>query len=114
MFLLNLPIPVFAALVAEIVGTMILVLTVLGSTDSTNNLPWSSSAIGLSIAAVIWSLGAISGASLNPARSFGPAIVSLLFSTTPISWYPLYVVGPILGGLVAAVLYKSMFGGTSQ
>jgi glycerol uptake facilitator protein len=107
---MNLPLPVFAALVAEIAGTMILVMTVLGSTDSSNTLPWSSSAIGLSIAAVIWSLGAISGASLNPARSFGPAIVSLLFSTTPIYWYPLYVIGPILGGLVAAVLYRSMFG----
>jgi glycerol uptake facilitator protein len=106
---LNLPLPVFASLVAEIVGTMILVMTVLGSTDSSNNLPWSASSIGLSIAAVIWAVGAISGASLNPARSFGPAIVSLLFSTGPISWYWLYVVGPILGALVAATLYKSMF-----
>lgn len=111
---MNLPMPVFAALLAEIVGTMILVMTVLGSTDKTNNLPWSASSIGLSIAAVIWALGAISGASLNPARSFGPALVSLVFSTTPISWYWLYVVGPILGGLVAAVLFKSIFGGAKQ
>jgi glycerol uptake facilitator protein len=108
---LNLSDAAFAALLAEIVGTMILVMTVLGSTDKSNNLPWSSSAIGLSIAAVIWSVGAVSGASLNPARSFGPAIVSLIFSTTPISWYWLYVVGPILGGLVAAMLFKSIFRG---
>ncbi|MDA4132957.1 MAG: aquaporin family protein [Thaumarchaeota archaeon] len=108
---LNLPFPVFASLLAEIVGTMILVMTVLGSTDKSNNLPWSASSIGLSIAAVIWSLGAISGASLNPARSFGPAIVSLVFSTTPISWYWLYVVGPILGALVAAMLFKAIFRG---
>ena len=95
---------------AEIVGTMILVMTVLGSTDKSNNLPWSASSIGLSIAAVIWALGAISGASLNPARSFGPALVSLIFTTDPMSWYWLYVVGPILGALVAATLYKAIFG----
>jgi glycerol uptake facilitator protein len=106
---LNLPVPVVASLIAEIAGTMILVMTVLGSTDKTNGLPWSSSAIGLSLAAVIWALGGISGASLNPARSFGPAVISLIFSTTPIYWYPLYVVGPILGALVAAMLYKAMF-----
>ena len=105
----NLPFPLFAALLAEIVGTMILVMTVLGTTDPSSNQPWSTSAIGLSIAAVIWSLGAISGASLNPARSFGPAAISLLFSTTPISWYPLYIVGPILGALLAATLYGVIF-----
>ncbi|MDA4122043.1 MAG: aquaporin [Thaumarchaeota archaeon] len=105
----SLPYPVFAALLAEIIGTMILVMTVLGTTDQASNQPWATSAIGLSLAAVIWSFGAISGASLNPARSFGPAAVSLLFSTNAISWYPLYVVGPILGGLLAAVLYGIIF-----
>ncbi|MGA2665603.1 MAG: aquaporin [Nitrososphaerales archaeon] len=107
-----LPIPALAALVAEVVGTAILVMTVLGSTDSSNTLPWSASSIGLSIAAVIWAIGAVSGGSLNPARSFGPALVSLAFTTTPISWYPLYVVGPLLGALLAATLYKSMFKGS--
>jgi len=106
---LNLPFPVFASLLAEIVGTMILVMTVLGSTDKSNNLPWSASSIGLSLAAVIWAVGAISGASLNPARSFGTSFVSLIFTTNAMYWYPLYVVGPILGGLVAAMLYKAIF-----
>lgn len=105
----NLPYPLFAALLAEIVGTMILVMTVLGTTDPSSNQPWATSAIGLSIAAVIWALGGISGASLNPARSFGPALISSLFSLTPIEWYPLYIVGPILGGLLAATLYGIMF-----
>ncbi len=104
-------VPAYAALAAEIVGTMILVMTVLGSTDKSNGLPWSASAIGLSLATVIWALGAVSGASLNPARSFGPAVVSLVFSTTPISWYWLYLVGPVLGGLVAAMLFKAIFRG---
>lgn len=107
---MSLPLPIFATLVAEIVGTSILVMTILGSTDrASSGLTWGTSSIGLSIAAVIWALGGISGASLNPARSFGPAVVSLLFSTTPITFYLLYVIGPILGALLAASLYRTMF-----
>jgi glycerol uptake facilitator protein len=106
----NSSIPIYSALLAEIIGTMMLVMTVLGSTDRSSSLPWSSSAIGLTLAAVIWALGAVSGASLNPARSFGPAVVSLIFSTTPMAYYPFYVVGPAIGGLLAAALYRFMFG----
>jgi glycerol uptake facilitator protein len=106
----SLPMPVFAAVLAEIVGTMILAMTVLGSTDpDSSGMAWASSSIGLVLAAIIWALGAVSGASLNPARSFGPAVVSLLFDSTPILNYWIYVVGPILGGLLAAQLYKLIF-----
>jgi MIP family channel proteins len=108
---MNLPFPLWEALLAEIVGTMILVMTVLGSTDSSSKLAWGSSTIGLSLTVGIWAVGAVSGSSLNPARSFGPALVSLIFSTTPLSWYWLYVVGPVLGGLLAATLFKTMFRG---
>ncbi len=106
----SLPSPMFASVLAEIVGTMILAMTVLGSTDQdSSSIPWASSSIGIVLAAVIWALGAISGASLNPARSFGPALVSLLFDTGPMSYYWIYVVGPVLGGLLAAQLYKLIF-----
>ncbi len=106
----SLPTPVFSSVLAEIVGTMILAMTVLGSTDKDSaGISWSSSSIGLVLAAVIWALGAVSGASLNPARSFGPALVSLIFDTGPMSYYWIYVVGPILGGLLAAQLYRMIF-----
>ncbi len=106
----SLPMPLFAAVLAEIVGTMLLAMTVLGSTDpDSSSIPWASSGIGLVLAAAIWALGPISGASFNPARSFGPAIVSLLFDSAPILNYWIYVVGPILGGLLAAQLYKVIF-----
>ena len=106
----SLPMPIFAAVLAEIVGTMILAMTVLGSTDpDSSGIAWGSSSIGLVLAATIWALGPISGASLNPARSFGPAIVSLLFDSGPILSYWIYVVGPILGGLLAAQLYKLIY-----
>jgi glycerol uptake facilitator protein len=106
----SLPMPIFAAVLAEIVGTMILAMTVLGSTDAdSSGIAWGSSSIGLVLAAAIWALGPISGASLNPARSFGPAIVSLLYDSAPILNYWIYLVGPILGGLLAAQLYKLIF-----
>jgi glycerol uptake facilitator protein len=106
----SLPEPVFSAVLAEIVGTMFLTFTVLGSTDEdSSGTSWGTAAIGLTLAASIWALGAISGASLNPARSFGPAIVSLLFDSSPLVNYWIYIVGPVLGGLLAAVLYRMTY-----
>jgi glycerol uptake facilitator protein len=101
---------VFSALLAEIVGTMFLTMAVFGSTDpDSSGLSWGTAGIGLTLAATIWALGAVSGASLNPARSFGPAIVSLYFSSQPIVDYWIYVVGPILGALLAASLYRVIY-----
>ncbi len=107
---LSLSTPVFSAVLAEIVGTTFLTMTVLGSTDpDSSSISWGTLGIGLTLAGTIWALGAISGASLNPARSFGPAFVSLLFSNTPMQDYWIYVVGPVLGGLLAAMLYRMIY-----
>jgi glycerol uptake facilitator protein len=107
---LSLPMPMFSAVLAEIIGTVFLTMTVVASTDpDSSSIPWASSGIGLVLAATIWALGAVSGASLNPARSFGPALVSLLFDNAPIVNYWIYVVGPVLGGLLAAFLYTLIF-----
>jgi glycerol uptake facilitator-like aquaporin len=46
-------------------------------------------------------LGPLSGASFNPARSFGPAVVGDEFSD-----FWIYIVGPLLGALLAAFTYK--------
>jgi glycerol uptake facilitator protein len=107
---LSLPMPIFSSVLAEIVGTIFLTMAVLGSTDpDSSSISWGTSGIGLVLAGTIWALGSISGASLNPARSFGPALVSLLFDNTPLTYYWIYVVGPILGGLLAAMLYKLIY-----
>ncbi len=106
----SLPLPIFESVLAEVIGTSILAMVVLGSTDSSSSgNAWGTMSIGLSVSVCIWALGSVSGASLNPARSFGPAVVSLLFDRTPMLYYWIYLVGPILGGLLAANLYRFMF-----
>jgi aquaporin Z len=85
------------AVLVEFVLTAGLVSTILGTASKAQNLG-SISAFGVGayiILAGLWS-SPISGASMNPARSFGPDLVLLDFSH-----YWVYLVGPIAGALVA-------------
>ncbi|HET9211022.1 MAG TPA: aquaporin [Thermoanaerobaculia bacterium] len=61
-------------------------------------------AIGLTLTFAILMGGPLTGASLNPARSIGPAVATGNFNDL---W--VYLVGPALGGIVAGVLYKTVF-----
>jgi aquaporin Z len=87
------------ALVMELVLTFGLVSVILGTASRGQNLgPIAAFGVGAYIAlAGLWA-SPISGASMNPARSFGPDLVLLNFSH-----YWIYVVGPIAGGLLAVV-----------
>ena len=85
------------ALITEFVLTAGLVSTILGTASRAQNLgPISAFGVGAYIIlAGLWS-SPISGASMNPARSFGPDLVLLDFSH-----YWVYIVGPIAGGVLA-------------
>lgn len=85
------------AMFVELLLTAGLVSTILGTASGAQNLgPISAFGVGAYIIlAGLWS-SPISGASMNPARSFGPALVLGDFSH-----YWVYVVGPIVGGLLA-------------
>lgn len=61
-------------------------------------------AIGLTISIDIMVGGPITGAAMNPARWFGPAVVSGFFD----NWY-VYWIGPLIGGTVAGLLYSQVF-----
>src|SRR3954470_15653607 len=85
------------AFFVELLLTFGLVSTILGTASSAQNVgPMSALGVGgYIVLAGLWS-SPVSGASMNPARSFGPAIVTGDFSS-----YWVYVVGPLLGGAIA-------------
>ena len=62
--------------------------------------------IGLAVAAAILVVGPLTGASLNPARTFGPLLVTTIGGgDTEWGDLPLYIVGPLAGGGLAAFAY---------
>jgi glycerol uptake facilitator protein len=97
-----------AVLLAEVIGTAILVITVFGATDKVADPSRAGVTIGFALAAMIWMFGPISGGSLNPARTWGPTLASTVFSLTPLGNLWIYIVGPVLGGLLGAFLYDAL------
>ncbi len=91
-----------AALVAEIVLTMFLVLTVLGATDIEAPVGFAGVAIGL-VLTLIHLVGIpITNTSVNPARSIGPALFVGGWAMEQL-W--LFIVAPLLGAALAATVY---------
>ncbi len=88
------------AMVVELLLTVGLVSTILGTASTAQNVgPLSAVAVGgYIVLAGLWS-SPVSGASMNPARSFGPALVTGDFTS-----YWVYLVGPFAGALVAVVV----------
>jgi glycerol uptake facilitator protein len=95
------------AILCEAVATFFLMLTIMGSAvDKRAPAGFAGLAIGLVVAADIIVVGNITGSSLNPARTFGPYLADFLMGGTNFWWqFPIYIVGPIVGALVAAFLY---------
>ena len=92
------------AFLLEAIGTFFLVLVVFGTAVDPKAPRIGGLGIGFTLAAVILAIGPLTGASLNPARSFGPAVASGVFEAQLIYW-----AAPITGGIVAAVLYEYLF-----
>ena len=89
----------------EAILTFFLVITVFGTAvDPRAPSGFAGLAIGLTITACILMGGALTGAGMNPARAFGPALASHYWQD---QW--LYWAGPLFGGGVAAVLYDRFF-----
>ena len=99
--------PLIQAVAAEAIGTFILVFTVYGiAVDPRAPAGWAGLVIGLIVAGIIFVVGPVTGASLNPARSFGPVLIQALFGGTQY-WgqYWVYIVGPVVGGALGAFAY---------
>ena len=95
-------------LIAEIIFTMVFVLVVLGTTDSKKGAGnFAGLAIGLSLVLVHIACIPITGTSVNPARSISPAVFDLIGgSSTAISQLWIFIVGPLVGGALAAGIWK--------
>lgn len=89
------------ALVTEIVLTFFLVFVVYGTAVDRRAPKMGGLFIGLSVAMGILMGGTISGAAMNPARHLGPALLGGGMQDTWIYW-----VGPVLGGVLAALTYR--------
>jgi MIP family channel proteins len=89
----------------EVIMTFFLVIVIFGTAvDARGPRVIAGLAIGLIITMDILAGGRITGAAMNPARQFGPAVVQQDFT----NWW-IYWVGPIIGGVIAALAYKTLW-----
>ena len=102
---------VFAGLLVECVLTFVFVFAILGVTSKkAGHGSFGGLVIGLTLVLVhILGIG-LTGTSVNPARSIGPALMALIVNgdTTPISSIWVFIVAPLAGAAIAALVYKGL------
>lgn len=99
-----------AGLLVEVVLTFIFVINILGVTSpKANHGSFGGLIIGLTLVGVhILGIG-LTGTSVNPARSFGPAIIALTGGNgAPFECLPVFIVGPLIGAALAALIYRAL------
>ncbi len=89
----------------EVVLTFFLVIAIWGSAVDERRPDVGGFAIGLTVSADILMGGPLTGAAMNPARAFGPALAGGGFDGVN---HLVYWIGPIIGGVAAAALYNSV------
>ena len=94
---------VWTALLVEMILTFVFVLVILGVTDKKENGHVTGIVIGLTLVLVHLFGLPITGTSVNPARSIGPA---LLQGGTPLNQVWVFILAPVVGGVLAALFYK--------
>lgn len=99
------PVGAGLAILIEAVLTLFLVWTVFGTAVSPDAPRIAGFGIGLIVAADILIGGPLTGAAMNPARHFGPAVVSGYLD----NWY-VYWIGPLIGAALAGLSYRYVFG----
>jgi aquaporin Z len=93
-----------SAIIAEFVGTLIFTLVILAVTGSKGSTPMAGLIIGLTLMVIHFAFIPVSGASVNGARSLGPA---LFVGGTALAQVWMYLVVPTIAGAVAGWLIKS-------
>lgn len=99
-------VPLARGVLMEFVITFLLVFTIFATAiDRRGSKQFAGLCIGSAILFGVLIGGAVTGGSMNPARTFGPAIASGFFNDHFVYW-----VGPIVGGIAAALLYERVLG----
>ena len=94
-----------ASLLIEIILTFVFVIAIMGVTSKVENGAVAGLVIGLSLT-LVHILGiALTGTSVNPARSLGPALFA---GGAALSSLWVFIVGPLIGGALAAVVYNAL------
>jgi MIP family channel proteins len=98
-----------AGIAIEAVLTLVLVLAVFGTAIDARAPRLGGMAIGLAVAADILMGGPLTGAAMNPARWFGPALASGHWDNWFVWW-----IGPLIGAIVGAVIFRYALEGEAQ
>jgi MIP family channel proteins len=94
---------VMEGILLEAIMTTVLLFAVFGTAVDARGPKIGGLAIGLAVAADILFGGPLTGAAMNPARWFGPAVAAGAFDNWFVWW-----IGPFLGAIVVAVLYRAL------
>jgi glycerol uptake facilitator protein len=93
---------------AELIGTFVLMWAIMGvAVNPRGARDWAGFTIGGALGFAVMALGPLTGAGLNPARAFGPALVGDKFGDGG-TFIVAYVLGPLVGALLAGVLYVAL------
>jgi glycerol uptake facilitator protein len=99
---------ILPGMVAEALGTFFLVWVIVGvAVNPRATKEWAALAIGTALGMGVMVFAPLTGAGFNPARAFGPAIVSGEFGGAD-TFLLVYVLAPIIGALVAGFLYFNL------
>src|SRR5687767_6524613 len=92
---------IMQAITIEAIATFFLTFVIFGTAVDPKAPKVGGFAIGLTIAADILAIGPLTGASMNPARSLGPALASGVLAGQVVYW-----IGPIVGAIAAAMFWE--------
>jgi aquaporin Z len=95
-----------AAFLTETVLTFLFLFVIFATTSKLGNSNMAGLAIGLTLVLIHLVAIPITGTSVNPARSFGPAILA---GGKALQQLWLFIVAPIVGGIIAAIVWRTLF-----
>lgn len=99
-----------SAFLFEVIATAVFLVVILGVTSETGNAAMAGLAIGLTLTMIHLVGITVTGTSVNPARSIGPA---LLVGGTALSQLWLFIVAPLIGGAIGGMLHRARITGAS-